>query len=155
MLKASFKSVDQLRDFIDTADYGEVKFFVDPDYVDAIIGISDEGKVIYDYDIMVEHLAKIYEKESDCEDPYSDACEWIDYNCNIPYCEIVFRNENDDYGIPLCLPELCENFSDYTKTLIGVNNHGELLIDSECVTGQNIEEIETILRNCEVDYKIV
>lgn len=30
-----------------------------PDYTDAIIGISSEGNVIYDYDLMVKHIMQM------------------------------------------------------------------------------------------------
>lgn len=152
MFKANFKSVEELREFLDRSNYGEVKFCVEPDYVDAIIGISDEGKVVYDYDKMVEHLAKLYEKEETCEDPYTDAIEWIDYNCQIPYWEIVFTEDDE----PLwCDDNFEERFSDYKKTIIGPNTYGCLLIDSEYVTDQIIDDMEQVLKECEVEYKII
>lgn len=157
MLKATFKTTQELRSFLEEFNFQDTKFCVNPDYVDAIIGISDEGKVIYDYDKMVEHLAKIYEKEGSTDDPYTDAMEWIDYNCNIPYWEIVTLNE--DEGGPLENADYEEDFiaefEAYKKAVIGLNTHGILLINSEFVTCQNIDEIESILKKYEVDYKIV
>ena len=49
MFKANFKTEEELRFFLEQSDYGEVKFCVNPDYADAIIGISDEGKVVYNF----------------------------------------------------------------------------------------------------------
>ena len=43
-------------------------------YDDALIGISDDGRAIYDYDLMVEWLVKTEGFT------YEEAVEWIDYN---------------------------------------------------------------------------
>ena len=55
--------------------------FDNPDYDDAIVGITDEGNVIYDFDLMVECLVK--------SDGISEleAIEFIEYNTirAIPY----------------------------------------------------------------------
>ena len=155
MFKVSFKNIEELKEFLDNSDYDEVKFCVNPDYIEAIMGVSDEGKIIYNYDAMVRHLVAIYEKEADCEDPYTDAVEWIDYNCNIPYWEIVYCEEIEEDGIETIIPELSDKFNDYKNTIIGQNTYGELLINSEYVTDQNIEDIENILNGYYVDYKIV
>lgn len=56
-------------------------------YDEAIIGVSHDGRLIYDYNKMVACLAKRYAKQyakdgddhSD-DDPETDAVEWIDYN---------------------------------------------------------------------------
>jgi hypothetical protein len=51
-----------------------VKFFVNYSYDDALIGISDDGRAIYDYEKMIEWLMD--------EEGWSDeeAIEWIEYN---------------------------------------------------------------------------
>lgn len=58
-------------------------YFVNPDFQEAIIGYTDDGSVVYDYDLMVESLMK--------EDNISDldAVEFIDYNTlrTIPYMD--------------------------------------------------------------------
>lgn len=59
MIKCKFENVEELKTFLKDSDYDEVKFCIDPDYIDAIIGLSDEGKIVYDYFLMVAHLAKI------------------------------------------------------------------------------------------------
>ena len=79
-----------------------------------------------------------------------DAIEWIDYNCDMPYWEIV--TTNDDGYIENFVSE---QFDDYMKYIIGMNMYGVLLIDSEKVTEQNIDDIEEILKKDEVEYKIV
>ena len=43
-------------------------------YDGSIIGVTTEGRVVYDYDQMVEELMQ------DEEWSYEDAVEWIDYN---------------------------------------------------------------------------
>lgn len=48
--------------------------FDNPEFDSAIIGISDDNRVIYDYDKMVAHLMDIDDMEM------IDAIEFIDYN---------------------------------------------------------------------------
>lgn len=43
-------------------------------YDSSIIGVTTDGKVVYDYDKMVEELMQ------DEEWSYEEAVEWIDYN---------------------------------------------------------------------------
>lgn len=52
-----------------------------PDYVTAIIGYTDEGSLVYDYDLMVKYLV---DNEDMSEE---DACDFISYNTMraIPY----------------------------------------------------------------------
>lgn len=65
------------------ADYGweDAPIFINPDYEDAIIGVTHNGSVVYDYDKMVEYLM---EKEGWSD---IDSIDWIDYNVirAIPY----------------------------------------------------------------------
>ena len=150
MFKCSFESVDELKKFIEDLEYEEVKFCVGPDYIDAVIGLSDEGKVVYDYLKMVAHLARIYEADGTSEDPEMDAIEWIDYNCDIPYWEIVTTDADYWYE------ELgSDKLEDYKKYIIGPNMYGVLLIDSEKITDQNIEDLENVLKELEVEFKII
>ena len=150
MFKCSFKNLDELNSFLSEFDYCDVKYCIDPDYIDAIIGISDENKLVYDYVLMVSHLAKIYEAEGESEDPDMDAVEWIDYNCDMPYWEIVTRDDGFWHE------ELRdEGLEPYFKYFIGVNMHGILLVDSEFVNNYNIDELEEMLKSREIEYKIV
>lgn len=63
------------------AEYENTPHFINPDYEDAVVGVTDDGRIVYDFDKMVEYLM---EKEgwSDME-----SIEWIDYNVirSIPY----------------------------------------------------------------------
>lgn len=63
--------------------YEEILLFDNPSYVSAFIGVSDDGKAIYDFDLMVECLIK----EDDID--ASSAIEFIEYNTlrTLPYYE--------------------------------------------------------------------
>lgn len=54
--------------------YEGVKFFVNYSYDDALVGVSDDGRAVYDYGKMIEWLMD--------EEGWSDeeAVEWIEYN---------------------------------------------------------------------------
>ena len=56
------------------AGYDDIIYLTNYSYDDALIGVSDDGRAIYDYDKMVEWLMK--------EEPFisTEAMEWIDYN---------------------------------------------------------------------------
>ena len=56
------------------AGYEDVVIFKDEGYDDALIGISEDGRVIYDFDLMVEWLMKVDGITSE------EAIEWIEYN---------------------------------------------------------------------------
>lgn len=43
-------------------------------YDSSIVGVTTDGRVVYDYDMMVEELME------DEEWSYEEAAEWIDYN---------------------------------------------------------------------------
>ena len=54
--------------------YENVKYLVNYGYDDALIGVSDDGRAIYDFDLMIEWLMT----EEDFA--YEEAIEWIEYN---------------------------------------------------------------------------
>lgn len=56
------------------AGYDDIIYLTNYSYDDALIGVSDDGRAIYDYDKMVEWLMK---EESFIS---TEAMEWIDYN---------------------------------------------------------------------------
>ena len=56
------------------AGYEDVVIFKDEGYDDALIGISEDGRAIYDFDLMVEWLMKVDGITSE------EAIEWIEYN---------------------------------------------------------------------------
>lgn len=55
--------------------------FENPDYDSAIIGITEDNQVVYDYDKMIEHLIQ----EDDMS--YEEAVDFISYNTirSLPY----------------------------------------------------------------------
>lgn len=61
--------------------YEDVIIFSGDSYDDALIGVSEDGRAIYDFDLMVEWLM-----EHDDMDE-TTAIEWIEYNTirSLPY----------------------------------------------------------------------
>jgi len=59
---------------ITDAGYEDVVIFSDYGYEDAFIGISEDNRAIYDYDLMVQSLI-VHEHMSE-----EEAVEWIDFN---------------------------------------------------------------------------
>lgn len=62
------------RDILCEMGYDDAVVFDNPDYDDAIIGVTDEGRVVYDFDAMVKILV-----ERDGMDE-TEAIEFIEYN---------------------------------------------------------------------------
>lgn len=61
-------------------------------YDGSIVGVTTDGRVVYDYDMMVEELME----DEQCS--YEEAADWIDYNTirSLPYASengpiIMFR----------------------------------------------------------------
>lgn len=54
--------------------YENVKYLVNDSYDDALIGVSEDGRAIYDFDKMVDWLVDKYGWTDD------EAIEWIEYN---------------------------------------------------------------------------
>lgn len=71
----------QNREILDEMGYTDSIIFTNPDYDDAIIGVSHDDRVIYDYDKMLEHLMA-HEDMTD-----EEAADFISYNTirSIPY----------------------------------------------------------------------
>ena len=65
------------------AECEDTSYFINPDYEDAVIGVTDDGRLVYDFDKMVEYLMN-NEGWSDIE-----SIEYIEYNVirAIPYME--------------------------------------------------------------------
>lgn len=146
MFKCHFNNVDELKEFLKNSEFDEVKFCVDPDYIEAIIGLGDDGKLVYDYNKMVEHLANIYRQEPNCDDPYLDASEWIDYNCDIPYWHIA---NTFDEELEMEYPKLYTEFS--RDAIIGEDTYGNILLDSE----QDTIDIQEYLDKEEIPYNVI
>lgn len=70
-----FNTLDELKEYLCDRGYEETVVFDNPSYVTAAIGTEESsGRVIYDYEKMVEFLM-----ETDGM-TYEDAAEFIDYN---------------------------------------------------------------------------
>ena len=56
------------------AGYEDVVYFVNYSYDDALIGVSDDNRAVYNYDLMIAWLMK--------EEGFTEveAVDWIDYN---------------------------------------------------------------------------
>lgn len=75
-------------DEIESRGFEDTIILDDPSFDDAIIGITEDGHLIYNYDSMVNHMVDSYIKEGINEDEaYTSAIEWISYNTirAIPY----------------------------------------------------------------------
>ena len=63
------------------AGYEDIIIFKNFDYEDALIGVSDDGRAIYDYDLMIKCLMD--------EEGWSleDSIDWVNYNTirSLPY----------------------------------------------------------------------
>lgn len=66
-------TLESLKQFLCDNDFEESIVFENPDYVSAFVGVSENGRVIYNYEYMIAHL--IAEGMS-----YEEAIEFIDYN---------------------------------------------------------------------------
>ena len=79
--KKKMKDVEELRDFLEERGLENTTFFTNPDFISAVIGLTDDGRLIYDYEKMIEDLSK--------QDGIDEegAMEFIDYNTirTIPY----------------------------------------------------------------------
>lgn len=54
--------------------YKDTVLFSNPDYESAFIGLSDDDRAVYDYDLMVEYIMTTQDI------PEDQAVEFIDYN---------------------------------------------------------------------------
>ena len=61
--------------------YDGIKYLVDFSYDDALIGVTDEGRAVYDYQKMIGWIVRTQGWTEE------EAAEWIDYNTvrSLPY----------------------------------------------------------------------
>ena len=69
-----FKDVKELKDFLNELEYTDTVVLENPSYLNAIIGITDEGALCYSYEKMIKCLMEEDKIEQE------DAMEFIDYN---------------------------------------------------------------------------
>lgn len=74
-------NIEEFKELLNERECQESTFFTNPSYITAVLGISDDNKVIYSYDKMVEYLM------NNDGMSYEDAVEFIEYNTirTIPY----------------------------------------------------------------------
>ena len=70
----SFKNLDELREFLIERGDEDIAFFTNPEFLDAIIGVGEDSRLVYSYSKMVESLM-LRDNMSD-----EEAIEFIDYN---------------------------------------------------------------------------
>lgn len=77
------KTKEDVENLIEELGYEDVLIFSNPSYASAFLGISEDNRAIYDFDLMVEFLME--------EEGWSnvEAIEFIEYNCirTLPYYE--------------------------------------------------------------------
>ena len=85
---------NELRDFI-AEEHEEAVIFNVPNYDNAIVGTSDDGRVVYDYELMIRELT------NDTALTEEEAIQFLDYNTirTLPYIEekvrpIILYNSN-------------------------------------------------------------
>ena len=69
-----FKDVKELKDLLNELEYRDTVVLENPSYLNAIIGITDEGALCYSYEKMIGILMEEDKME------YEDAMEFVDYN---------------------------------------------------------------------------
>ena len=77
---------NELRDYL-AEEHKEAFVFNVPSYDNAIVGISDDGRVIYDYELMIKELT------NDTALTEEEAIQFLDYNTirTLPYIEEKVR----------------------------------------------------------------
>lgn len=50
------ENLDELKEYLSNLDYEDTIVLENPSYITAIIGISEDGRLIYDYEKMIEFL---------------------------------------------------------------------------------------------------
>lgn len=68
------KTEEDVRELIEDNEYEDVIIFSNPDYASAFIGISEDGRAVYDYEKMIDYLM---DKENWSD---NEAVEFIEYN---------------------------------------------------------------------------
>lgn len=150
MIKVKFNNTEELCQFILEQGIDETKYMVNPDYIEAIIGLASDNKLVYSYWTMVDVLTKEYKGQM--EDPQEAAMEWIDYNCDMPYWYIVDDYSDDDGDVPVDGESTYAVIQQYKKAFVGIDTHGTVLFDEELLTDEEMDSIEQKLQD---DYSEV
>ena len=76
-----FNTVAELKEHLIQEDFNDTVVLEEPSYLSAILGINEEGRVIYSYEKMIQYLMLT------CNMSFEESAEFIDYNTirAIPY----------------------------------------------------------------------
>lgn len=132
---------EELRDKLHEMGLDATVFFENSDYNTAVIGLSSEDSLIYDYDKMVEYLMETDGMSAD------DAEDWISYNTirAIPYCRVGHK--------PIVMYSMtCEDLPyevddvKYGASIIGITHDDKIVYDAAILrelykkdTGEDID----------------
>lgn len=147
MIKIKFNNTEELCNFIIEQGIEETMYMTNPDYIEAIVGLANDNKLVYDYWKMVDVLAEEY--ADDYENPHEAAMEWIDFNCNMPYWYIVDSYSDEDIGVSIDDETTSEIIQQYRKAFVGMSTHGIIMFDEELLTE---EEMDSIEKKVQEDY---
>lgn len=83
--------MSSVREIIESSGYEDIVIFENPSYDSAFIGISNNDRAVYDYDLMIEYLVNIDGMSEE------EAADFISYNTirSLSYVEnspiVVYR----------------------------------------------------------------
>lgn len=69
-----FKTLDELKEYLREREYEDTVVFENPDYCTAAVGLTDGGRLVYNFELMAEYLMEKDGME------YEEAVEFIEYN---------------------------------------------------------------------------
>ena len=74
-------TVEDVKETLHELEHDETVVFENPDYISAIVGMTDEGRVVYSWEKMIKHLIETDGMTDE------EAIEFISYNTEraIPY----------------------------------------------------------------------
>ena len=150
MIHCSFKSKEDLLEFVNNTEFENLITFIENRFIDCIIGFSDNCKVVYDYFKVRNVLIEEYLNTEDEDIADELAVEWIYDNSDCDYQEIVVTDNDFWYDE---LEE--ERLFVYKNYFIGINPIGVLLLDSQNLNSQNIDEIENLLDEMQLNYEVI
>ena len=149
MKHITFKSIDELVKYLTDNHFGETKFFVTPDCIKSIFGITDNGILLYLYTDMVEELYLEYTENDEIKDPYTSAIEFIDSNVTdvgkgSPI--VVYEPPIEGYNYLFEREGLDEFLDKYESVIIGIDSHDNLLIDDD-LCSEDKNTIDEFIKN--------
>ena len=149
MKHITFKNVDEVVKYLTDNHFDETKFFVIPDYIKSIFGITDNGILLYSYTDMVEELYLEYTENDKIKDPYTSAIEFIGFNVTdvgkgSPI--VVYETPIEGYNHLFECEGLDEFLDKYESVIIGMDSHDNLLIDDD-LCDEDKNAINTFIEN--------